>query len=113
MSERVDLYETGWMIHRTSVNKGFWPEKTGEDQVNQILAKMMLIDSEVSEVMEAYRKEQGSEKIVEEFADVLIRLLDLVQAMKDYGIIEHDLTEVLLSKMSVNASRPKKHGNLM
>lgn len=113
MSERIDLNEISYLIHRNALDKGFWSEKSGEDQVNQILAKMMLIDSEVSELMESYRKEHGSQMITEEIVDVLIRLLDLYVALQDYGIVEHDVGEVLSDKMRTNAARPKKHGNLM
>lgn len=97
-------------FHTTAVEKGFW-----DDEVNAhfILAKLALVGSEVSEVLEAYRKQHGSEKIVEEMADILIRLLDLYKGMKDEGIIEHDLYEVIEKKAGVNANRPRLHGNLV
>lgn len=113
MSERIDLNEISYLIHRNALDKGFWSEKSGEDQVNQILAKMMLIDSEVSELMESYRKEHGSQMILEEAADVLVRLLDLLKAMEDYGVVEGDFTQVFLDKVKFNTTRPAKHGNLM
>jgi NTP pyrophosphatase (non-canonical NTP hydrolase) len=99
-------------IHATAKSKGFW-----DDQVdpNFVLAKLALIASEVSEVLEAYRKEMGAEKIAEEFADILIRTLDLYAGLQEEGIIPVglDIGSVLNMKMDVNSSRPIKHGNLI
>jgi NTP pyrophosphatase (non-canonical NTP hydrolase) len=98
-------------IHDTAVAKGFWD---GEVDANFVLAKLALIHSEVSEVLEAYRKQQGSAKILEEFADVFIRTYDLIVGLADAGILEHsDIDWVIREKMSVNASRPRLHGNLI
>lgn len=100
-------------IHENAVEKGFWEPKEGEDQVNQILAKMMLIDTEVSEMADAYVKRRGSEEITKECADIIIRLLDLMRAMKDYGIVEHSIQQVMREKVAFNKSRPAKHNRLM
>ena len=104
------LDEAAKQIHQTAVDKGFW-----DDEVNAhfILAKLALVGSEVSEVLEAYRKQFGSEKIVEEMADIIIRLLDLYQGMKDKGIITHSLDTSIYVKAIANSSRPKMHGNLL
>lgn len=97
-------------LHETAVEKGFWDD--GVD-VNFILAKLALVASEVSEVLEAVRKEQGHEKIMEEFADILIRTFDLVEGMKDHGWLSGSLEEAVLSKASVNKERQRRHGNLI
>jgi NTP pyrophosphatase (non-canonical NTP hydrolase) len=98
-------------IHYTAQLKGFWDVPYSPDV---ILAKMCLIHSEVSEAMEAYRKQQGSERILEEFADVFIRMYDLIVALEEFGVIEHsDIDWVIREKMSVNAQRPRLHGNLI
>ena len=106
------LQETANAVHTTAKDKGFW-----DDQVdpNFVLAKLALIASEVSEVLEAYRKEMGAEKIAEEFADILIRTLDLYAGLQEEGVIPIglDLGVVLNMKMGVNSSRPIKHGNLI
>lgn len=98
-------------LHETATSKGFW-----DDQVNIhfVLAKLALVHSEVSEVLEAVRKSQGDEKVVEEMADIIIRLLDLYAGMKEYGWISGDvyLDGILLEKADVNAQRPQMHGNL-
>lgn len=99
-------------IHDTAVTKGFWPD--GPIDPDFVLAKLCLIHSEVSEVMEAYRKQQGSDKILEEFADVFIRTYDLIVGLAEYGVIDHaNIDHVIRSKMSVNAQRPRLHGNLI
>lgn len=105
--------DVGFTIHANAVDKGFWSEKSGENQVNQILAKMMLIDTEVSELADAYVKQRGSDEILKEAADIAIRLLDLVSAMKRYGIINGSLSKTITEKIEYNRTRPPKHNRLM
>jgi NTP pyrophosphatase (non-canonical NTP hydrolase) len=104
-------------IHDTAVDKGFWDNAHDEDGVIRpdfVLAKLALIHSEVSEVLEAYRKQQGSAKILEEFADIFIRTYDLIYGLADYGVIDHFYVDsVIREKMSVNAERPRMHSNLI
>ena len=98
-------------IHETAKSKGFWDSET---DINFVLAKLCLVHSEVSETMEAVRKEQGDVKVVEEMSDVIIRLLDLYYGMKQRGWIAGDvyLDEVLGNKMEINSNRPHMHGVL-
>lgn len=96
-------------INMTARNKGFWDD---EVDVNFVLAKLALVHSEVSETLEAVRKEQGERKIVEEMADIIIRTLDLWKGMQDEGWIESDIDEVMEEKMRYNTTRPQKHGVL-
>lgn len=100
-------------IHQTAVSKGFWAYRDGEDRANQVLAKMMLIDTEVSELADAYVKMRGSEEVTKECADIMIRLLDLVKALEDYGVISHNFEDVLMEKVNYNKTRPVKHDRLM
>lgn len=109
----IDLDDLSQKIHATAVEKGFWSDKCGEDQANQILAKMMLIDSEVSELAEAYVKEHGAAAIESEIIDILIRTLDLHAALKQYDIISGSVDAKLIEKMDKNNSRPKLHDKLM
>ena len=109
----IALDEAAYTIHANAVAKGFWTEKDGEDQVNQILAKMMLIDTEVSELADAYVKQRGEAEIKKEMADILIRLLDLFEAMRSYGIVSGRLEDVVDEKIKFNALRPPKHNRLM
>jgi NTP pyrophosphatase (non-canonical NTP hydrolase) len=97
------------VLHETAISKGFWDGPKDHDKIGN---KLALVHSEVTEVLEAIRKNKGSQQIVEEMADILIRTLDLYAAMRNGELIEHSLDEVLFSKMEKNKERPKLHGNL-
>jgi len=97
------------ILHETAIEKGFWQ---GEINYDKIGNKLALVHSEVTEVLEAIRKNKGSEEVVEEIADVLIRILDVYAAMKNTGDLTHSLDEVLFNKIEKNKTRPTLHGNL-
>ena len=97
------------ILHETAVEKGFWDT---EVDYNVIGNKLALVHSEVTEVLEAIRKNKGSEEIVEEMVDILIRTLDLYASMRNGGFVTHSLDEILFKKMEINKARPKLHGNL-
>lgn len=97
------------ILHETAIEKGFWDNPKNFDVFGN---KLALVHSEVTEVLEAIRKNKGSEEIVEEMVDVLIRTLDLYAAMRNGGFITHSLDEVLFNKIEKNKVRPKLHGNL-
>lgn len=97
------------VLHQTAIEKGFWEGEVSYDKIGN---KLALVHSEVTEVLEAIRKKQGSEAVVEEMSDIIIRLLDLYAAMRDENMIEHSLDEVLNKKLNINKERPKLHGNL-
>jgi NTP pyrophosphatase (non-canonical NTP hydrolase) len=97
------------ILHETAVSKGFWNSPKNFDVFGN---KLALVHSEVTEVLEAMRKNKGSQEIVEEMADILIRTLDLYASMRDAGFLEHSLDEVLFNKIEKNKLRPALHGNL-
>jgi len=97
------------VLHETAIEKGFWDGEIGYDKIGN---KLALVHSEVTEVLEAIRKNKGSEEVVEEMADVLIRLLDIYAAMRNTGDLIHSFDEVLNKKININKERPKLHGNL-
>jgi NTP pyrophosphatase (non-canonical NTP hydrolase) len=97
------------ILHETAIEKGFWNTPKNFDVFGN---KLALIHSEVTEVLEALRKNKGSEEIVEEMSDILIRTLDLYASMRNAGFIEHSLDEVLFNKIEENKVRPALHGNL-
>ena len=70
---------------------------------NAISTRLLLIIGEVSEAMEALRK-NDIPNFDEELADVAIRLLDLC------GYMAVDLEVEIEKKMKINADRPYKHG---
>jgi NTP pyrophosphatase (non-canonical NTP hydrolase) len=97
------------ILHETAIEKGFWSSPKNFDVFGN---KLALIHSEVTEVLEAIRKNKGSEEIVEEMSDILIRTLDLYASMRNAGFVEHSLDEVLFNKIEKNKVRPALHGNL-
>lgn len=116
MSEfAATIDEVMWACHVNSINKGFWDYTDAqlENPAEVYLAKMMLITSEVTEIMEAFRKEQGSDAIEEEFADLLIRTFDLYAKMQRQGHVKNRLGDAVQAKMEKNKERPTKHGNLI
>jgi NTP pyrophosphatase (non-canonical NTP hydrolase) len=96
-------------LHQDAIEKGFWPH---EDDVDDIfIAKQcMMIVSEVTEVMEAIRKDKGEEEITKEFADILIRTLDLYSGVVEAGYTRLSLDQALREKVEFNKTRPEKHG---
>jgi len=96
------------ILHETGISKGFWDGPINHDKIGN---KLALVHSEVTEVLEAIRKNKGSEEIVTEMVDILIRVLDLYGAMRNATFVEHSLDEMLLKKMDINEKRPRLHGN--
>lgn len=93
--------------YKNSVDKGFY------DNEKPFSESIALMHSELSEALEADRKSKGlSEKIPkftcveEEFADVIIRMMDTAQHM---GL---NIPEAILAKMEYNKGREYKHGGL-
>lgn len=85
--------------HRTAVSKGWW------DKPRPVLELICLMHCELSEAAEAWRDPNDKEEhIVEELADVLIRIFDLC------GASDWDLEKAVLDKMAFNKTRPYRHG---
>ena len=97
------------ILHETAIEKGFWDNPKNFDVFGN---KLALVHSEVTEVLEAIRKNKGSEEIVEEMVDILIRTLDFYASMRNAGFVTHSLDEILFKKMEINKARPALHGNL-
>jgi NTP pyrophosphatase (non-canonical NTP hydrolase) len=104
-------------VHERMRDKGFWDHERIEsgDGMSRAVQppnpslfpeKLMLIVTEVAEMMEEFRDSPegptGKESL--EAADVLIRLMDYCGAR---GI---DLGQAYLRKMAKNAGRPRLHG---
>lgn len=94
-------------LHKVAVEKGFWPEEIDDIFVAK---QCMMIVSEVTEVMEAVRKDKGSEEISKEFADIIIRTLDLYAGMVEAGYTRESLDYIVKKKTEFNQTRPEKHG---
>ncbi len=127
----IGLDATAALVHETAREKGFWPERYylvdtkvlhsvveqgGKGRIlkvseEAICTKLALIHSEVTEILEAVRKDKGKEAVLEEMADVHIRLLDLYAALRNTEQVDGSLDEVVQSKMRKNSNRPRLHGN--
>jgi len=94
-------------LHTTALDKGFWPEEVDDIFVAK---QCMMIVSEVTEVMEAVRKDKGEEEITKEFADIIIRTLDLYAGMVKHGYTKLSLDWAMDEKTKFNKTRPEKHG---
>jgi NTP pyrophosphatase (non-canonical NTP hydrolase) len=94
-------------IHKTAVEKGFWPNKIDDIFVTK---QLMMIVSEAVEVMEAIRKDKGKQEVADEMADIIIRTLDLYQGLRNHGYVDGELQEALNNKTDFNKSRPERHG---
>lgn len=96
-------------MNENSVAKGFWSEP---EMMDKYVAKLGLIHSEVTEVLEALRKSKGAAAVTEEFADIIIRSFDLHKVLVDAGLADPNLEHVVIEKMKKNAARPAKHGHV-
>lgn len=85
-------------IHKNAVEHGWW------DKERPIPELLCLIHSEVSEALEAYRN-NNSEEMAEELADIIIRVLDMAEGLKINIINE------IIRKHEINKSREYRHGN--
>ncbi len=87
------------LCHKIAREKGFW------DNDRNLGEMLMLVVTELSEAMEAYRVED-KENFNEEIADTFIRLFDLC------GGLKIDIEKEIRKKMIRNKSRPYKHGKI-
>lgn len=91
-------------IYKANAAKGFWDE---ERNVGELIA---LVHSELSEALEAHRKDLNDDKLPHrkglevELADALIRILDMA------GGLGMDIEGAMFEKLAYNKTRPYKHG---
>lgn len=100
-------------LHETAVEKGFWDamEFLPDDEKFIFYAKQIaMIHSEATEVLEAIRKSKGHDQVVEELADIIIRVLDLYEGLRQSGEVAFSLHKEVKRKASINRGRPKMHG---
>jgi phosphoribosyl-ATP pyrophosphohydrolase len=107
----MELNELAKELHETALSKGFYASldmRSFNAQAKQIA----MIHSEATEILEALRKEKGSEEVVTEIADLIIRALDFYEALWRAGMVYHSLDHMLEAKAGINRERPDMHGVL-
>lgn len=104
-----DIDEIAFQIHNNAVEKGFWDANNG---LIFYMKQIAMIHSEATEALEAMRKEQGNEKVVEELADIIIRTLDLWAGLVRDGYTKKSIADSLLEKVQYNTQRDRMHGVL-
>lgn len=101
-------------VHRTAIDKGFWSgQKPLSDasnvDMNQVMAKLALMHSEITEILEAIRKNKGVKNTTEEFADLIIRTLDVWAHLAECGMVS-SLDAAVDDKTQINKAREHLHG---
>lgn len=114
---KLNLDDVSKEIHKTSVEKGFWDYMYASlmpvyDPFIFYAKQLAMVHSEATEVLEALRKNKGQEQVVEELADILIRVFDLYEGLRSSGEVQDSLHETLERKMGINKDRPRMHGVL-
>lgn len=93
-----ELNEMAEEAHEIAKEKGWWENQRSEGEL------IALMHSELSEALEAYRREKGKEAIAEELADCIIRIIDYSAARN------MDIEAAVKKKMEKNRGRPYRHG---
>lgn len=104
--ENLRLNDYARDCHTIARKHGFWPSGAPRelfDDVNLMLSKLMLVTTEVAEAAEAVRhNDRGN--LVEELADICIRVFDLSAALNV------DIEQEIADKMTLNEQRRHMHG---
>ena len=89
-----DMVKKAHLMHRTV--KGF-------EQIH-FATDIALIHSEVTETLEAHRNNEGTDRIAEELADIILRVAVVC------GDMDIDIEDAILRKMAKNSERPYRYG---
>ena len=115
MSYLNDMDDLAHTLHAHAKRQGFYEPYDHIDEADYVvfyLKQLAMIHSEVTEVLEAIRKEQGDDKVVEELADILIRVFDFWAFLNETGYTRNSLSNVLNLKVEANKQREWRHGVL-
>ena len=81
-------------------------------EFNFFAKQMTMLHSEISELMEALRKNKGKSEVEAESADIFIRLVDLYEGLREAGYADLSLIDAVKHKAGHNLSRDRLHGVL-
>jgi len=115
MSYLNDMDDLAHTLHAHAKRQGFYEPYDHIDEADYVvfyLKQLAMIHSEVTEVLEAIRKEQGDDKVVEELADIMIRVLDFWAFLNETGYTKRSLSDALNKKVETNKKREWRHGVL-
>ena len=115
MSYLNDMDDLAHTLHAHAKRQGFYEPYDHINEADYVvfyLKQLAMVHSEVTEVLEAIRKEQGDDKVVEELADILIRVLDFWAFLNETGYTKNSLSNALNLKLEANKKREWRHGVL-
>lgn len=102
------LKSMAFRTHQTAKDKGFYAEP---EIMDKIAGKLALVHSEVTETLEALRKNQGKDKVTEEMLDIIIRTVSLHEWLVELDLATDDLDDRMEMVMDRNDARPAMHGH--
>ena len=115
MSYLNDMDDLAHTLHALAKRQGFYEPYDHMDEADYVvfyLKQLAMVHSEVTEVLEAIRKEQGDDKVVEELADIIIRVLDFWAFLNETGYTKNSLSNAVNLKLETNKGREWRHGVL-
>ena len=115
MKYLTDMDDLAHTLHAHAKRQGFYEPYDHMNEADYVvfyLKQLAMVHSEVTEVLEAIRKDQGDDKVVEELADILIRVLDFWAFLNETGYTNRSLSKALNEKVETNKQREWRHGVL-
>jgi hypothetical protein len=92
-------------IHQTAIEKGWWAEDRNNGEL------LALIHSEISESLEALRKDNPPDDKLPEFSSAEVELADAVIRIMDMACARKwELGKAIIAKLNFNNTRSFKHG---
>ena len=115
MSYLNDMDDLAHTLHAHAKRQGFYEPYDNMNEADHVvfyLKQLAMVHSEVTEVLEAIRKDKGDEEVVVELADCIIRILDFWAFLNETGYTKRSLSNALNKKVEANKKREWRHGVL-